>query len=115
MLRENMTPENCMGFHVLDEKTFYPIYGTEWERLFDANCTAESLQQSNDSILVHFWNKLSSCQPILKDFKNETLVKMYRDQITRIKNIRKPIGETAYGVIAKKNCPRAYESSGDLF
>lgn len=113
--REDITPENCMGFHALPTEIFYPIYGTEWERLFDASCTEETLQKSNRSILVHFWNKLSSWQPILKDFKNKTLVKMYKSKLTRILKIRKPIGETAYGVIAKANCPRAYAASGDLF
>ncbi|XP_055305832.1 lactosylceramide 4-alpha-galactosyltransferase-like [Sitodiplosis mosellana] len=110
-----MKPEICWRFNVLPEGAFYPIPYSQWERYFDARFTSEVLQKSNKSIAVHFWNRLSSQQPILKDFHNETLIKMYLDRLNKTEKNQIPIGKTAYGVIAKRNCPRAYDSSGDLF
>lgn len=110
-----MKPEICMGFYVLPEHVFYPIYGTKWERFFDASLTNESLQITNQSTAVHLWNSYSKYQPILKDFQNQTLVELYRERIMRNIKIGNPFGETAYGSIAKMNCPLAYASSGNLF
>lgn len=111
----DMKPEICWGFQVLHEHVFYPIYGTKWERFFDASSTNESLKMSNQSLAVHFWNAYSVWQPILKYFRNQTLLKKYRQQLNRNIKILNPFGETAYGAIAKMNCPKSFNSSGDLF
>lgn len=111
----DMNPDICWTFNALPEEVFYPIPYSRWERCFDANFTSEVLQKTNKSVAVHFWNRLSSQQIILKDFKNKTLVEMYRGMLNKNEKIQNSIGETAYGVIAKTNCPRAYAFSGDLF
>lgn len=110
-----MKPEICWGFNALPEQVFYPIYGTQWERFFDTKFTNESLKVSNQSAAVHFWNSYSIWQPILKDFNNQTLAERYRGRLTGNTKVHNPFGETAYRVIAEKNCPHAYNSSGDLF
>lgn len=110
-----MRSEICWGFNVLPADVFYPIHYSNWERCFDANFTSEVIKKSNKSIAVHFWNKLSSQQPILKDYTNKILVERYREKLNRNTNIQIPIGETAYEIIAKMNCPSAYANAGDLF
>ncbi|XP_055305820.1 lactosylceramide 4-alpha-galactosyltransferase-like isoform X2 [Sitodiplosis mosellana] len=109
----DMKPEICSDFNVLPRSFFYPIHYSSWKSYFDVNLTNVALDITKNSVVIHVWNKLSKQQTILKDFKNETLVKMYGEKMKR--KIEHPFGETAYGLIAKKNCPRAYSSSGDLF
>lgn len=108
-----MKPEICWGFHVLQKRVFYPIYWEDWKWLFDPNLLNETLRLTKDAVAVHFWNKLSSTTPIIKDFKNITISEMYKGKSAEIGN---PFGgETAYGFIAKANCPLVYNSSGDFF
>lgn len=109
----DMKPEICSGFNVLPPNVFYPIYHSHWTSYFDADVKEECLKATKNSVAIHVWNKLSSQQPILKDFQNQTLVEKYGNQMKQ--KITNPFGETAYGIIAKANCPRAYESSGELF
>ena len=82
-----MKPEICWGFNVLNETVFYPIHYSQWERCFDAQFTSEVLQRTNTSTAVHFWNRLSALQPILKDFHNSALVDMYRDKLNKTENL----------------------------
>lgn len=110
-----MKPEICWGFNVLPKRVLYPIYWQEWNWLFDPNLLNETLRITKDAVAVHFWNKLSSSTPILKNFKNKTMIEVYTEIMTKNSHISNPFGETAYGVIAKKHCPLVYSSSGDFF
>ncbi|XP_055305844.1 lactosylceramide 4-alpha-galactosyltransferase-like [Sitodiplosis mosellana] len=111
----DMKPEICEGFNVMPKEVFYPIHYSEWERYFDADHLTESMEKIKQSIAIHVWNKLSLHQPILKDFKNSTIIKKYGTMLTKSYKALNPYGETAYGAIAKMECPQAYGSSGDLF
>lgn len=99
----------------MPKEAFYPIYYSKWELYFDADRLVESLKRTENSIVIHVWNKFSSIQPILKDFRNQTLIKKYEDILTKSKMKLNPFGETAYAAIAKIKCPRVYATSGDLF
>lgn len=110
-----MKPEICWGFNILSEEVLYPINWEQWKWLFDPSLLNESLQLTKDAVVPHFYNHLSSQTVILKDFENKTLVEMYKEKLLQSKNIKNPFGETAYGAIAKLNCPLAYNSSGVLF
>lgn len=111
----DMKPEICGDFNVLPEKSFYPIYADRWNWFFDANLRDEALKQMNDSVAVHFWNTYSIRQSILREFKNKTLIEKYKEKLTKNKEVKNPFGESAYGAMAKKNCPKVYAASGDLF
>lgn len=109
----DINPEICWGFSALPKEVFYPIHYTQWTRYFDAAWTNASLERTKNAIAIHAWNRLSSKQPILKNFKNRTLILMYGKQMR--KKVFNPFGETAYGIVAKANCPMVYGESGDLF
>ncbi|XP_055305838.1 lactosylceramide 4-alpha-galactosyltransferase-like [Sitodiplosis mosellana] len=111
----DMKPEICDGFNVMPKEVFYPIHYLVWERYFDADHLAESMEKTKQSIAIHVWNKFSSHQPILKSYKNRTLIKKYGKMLMNRWKDLNPFGVTAYGAIAKKKCPRVYSSSGDLF
>lgn len=110
-----MKPKICLGFNVLSKEILYPIHWSEWEWLFDPSLLYESIQRTKYAVAVHFSNRLSSATPILKDFTNQTIVEWYKEKILKSTHIKDPIGETAYGAIARVNCPLAYNSSGIFF
>lgn len=111
----DIKPGMCADFHVLPKDVFYPIPNTKWEQYFDANVVNETLQRTNSSVVIDVWDEFSSKQPILKDFKNQTLVNLYEKRLNKSAMNLNPLGESAYGAIAKMNCPRAFELFGDLF
>lgn len=86
-----MNRERCHGFLVLEPSSVYAVNYNEWKRFFDENYTDYVLKLTNDSIAVHVWNKLSASQSI------------------RVGS------NTAYGLLAKDNCPKVYASCGDYF
>lgn len=88
----DMTSTKCWGFNVLPQSTFYAIPSKKWQMFFDSNATEDTLRLTNNSIAVHVWNKRSSTQ-----------------------HIRKKRMKTAYEIIASKNCPKAYQASGNDF
>lgn len=110
-----MNPRICWGFTVLSKEFLYPIYWTDWEQFFNPSTLNETLNITRDAVAVHFWNRLSSKVPILKEFKNETIIEAHKQLILQSTNIKNPIGETAYGAMAKANCPLAYNSSSIYF
>lgn len=87
-----MRPDKCGPFNVLPQKAFYAIESSDWEMFFDPNATQQTLQATEDSIIVHVWNKKSAQQ-----------------------NIQKTTVKTAYEIIASKNCPKVYLASGNEF
>lgn len=90
----SMKPEYCWGFKVFGPETFYAIYYPIWRHFFETNPTVvnSTLDKIKNSISIHVWNKLS---------KNEIIDK------------NKP--KTAYGIVAEKNCPKVFESTGRYF
>lgn len=88
----DMSPEKCWQFKVYPPDAFYAINSGDWQMFFDANSTQETLKLTNRSMIVHVWNKMSSNQ-----------------------SIRKTAAETAYEIIASKNCPRVFQASGEQF
>lgn len=87
-----MTPEHCWGFKVFPPEEFYPIHYHFWQRFFETNYTQKALELSEKSTAVHFWNSLSIGTKIQKSGP-----------------------ETAYGAIAAKHCPKAFEAAGEYF
>ncbi|XP_055296305.1 lactosylceramide 4-alpha-galactosyltransferase-like [Sitodiplosis mosellana] len=107
-----MKPEICWRFHVLPKRVLYPVNFLQWKRLFDPSQLNETLRITKDAVAVHFWNKLTSSTPILKNFKNKTAIEMYTEKMTKHSDISNPFGgETAYGFLAKTNCPLVYNAS----
>lgn len=87
-----MKPENCDGFKVFEQSAFYAVPWREWEKFMKPETVDEVLNATQNSVFIHVWNKYSIQQKI------------------------KRIGpKTAYGIVAKKNCPRVYRVSGDYF
>lgn len=86
-----MTSDRCHGFNVLPPSMCYAIYYRDWEMFFDAEKTPKVLEKLQDSVIAHFWNKLS---------------------IKR--NVRKGDG-SAYDVLAKKFCPAVYARIESVF
>lgn len=89
---EKMMPENCWGFKVFPPNEFYAIKWSLWAHFFNANYTAETLAATQNSTAIHVWNKFSHGQ-----------------------QIKKATPQTAYEVIAEKNCPKVFKASGDYF
>lgn len=110
-----MTPEICWQFHVLPKHVLYPVNFRKWQLLFDASQLNETLRITKDAVAVHFWNKLTSTTPILKDFKNKSAIEMYTEKMTKNSEIKNPFGETVYGFLAKTNCPLVFNASGEFF
>lgn len=100
------TSNDCFEFHVLSEMFFYPIHYSDWIRYFDVAKTTDVLKLVKQSVAIHFWNKLSKKQLIVKNSKDRISDQMYGENA---------FDETALGIIAKANCPLAYGSSGDTF
>lgn len=87
-----MTPAKCLGFEVFSRNAFYAIPSTSWQIFFNPNATQKTLRMTNNSVIVHVWNKLSSGKRIQKRQKM-----------------------SAYEIIASKNCPKVYETLGNYF
>lgn len=87
-----MTPDKCWGFTVYPQHLFYAIHSKSWQMFFDSNSRQETLKITNNSIIVHVWNKKSSH-----------------------KTIKRKIKKSAYEIIAQKNCPNVYHAAGDSF
>lgn len=82
---EEMQPENCWGFKLYPSKIFNAIYWQNWEQFFDSNenTIQNTLKEIEDSIGIHFWNKMSEGRKIQKN---------------------DPIN--VYKILAEENCPR---------
>lgn len=87
-----MTREKCRGFKVFAPSEFYVVPWSSWDKFFKPEFTNEVLQLTNNASFIHVWNGLSSRTAI-----------------------KKSDPDTAYGVIAKEYCPRAYQASGEYF
>ncbi|XP_037040179.1 lactosylceramide 4-alpha-galactosyltransferase-like isoform X2 [Bradysia coprophila] len=86
-----MTRARCKGFTVFPMSKVYAINFNYWPMFFEDNFSELTMDLTNDSIVVHVWNKLSSDK-------------------------RLPIGsQAAYTLLAAKYCPKVFKSSGDFF
>ena len=85
-----MNPQRCMGVRVFDSNAFYAVPWKQWNHFFDPAYFTETLRLTNQSYIIHVWNKLSQHQKI----KGTTSV---------------------YGYFAKQNCPKVYKAAGDNF
>lgn len=83
--------KNCQGFHVLKKSDCYPIHYDNWNLLMEDDKANQTMAKLRDSLVVHFWNKLS---------KN-----------TKIKtNSRAP-----YIQLARKFCPKVLATRKTFF
>ncbi|KAG5674234.1 hypothetical protein PVAND_004214 [Polypedilum vanderplanki] len=82
---------NCNGFHVLEDSLCYPVKGTKWELLFDEKIGNEIVELTKNSLVVHFWNKLSHMQKL------------------------KCESNAAYTQLARKFCPKTMSYCEDFF
>lgn len=82
--------EQCHGFKLLPINEFFPVAWKDWLWYFNSTFTQDALEASRDSTLIHVWND-------------------------RSKNERIEFGSnTAYELIAEKNCPIVYSTSDHL-
>lgn len=86
-----MTSKRCLGFKVYPLDAFYAVRWWNWEQFFKEEYSNDVLKLTNDSIIVHVWNKHSSNKSI------------------------KVGSKAAYAILAEKHCPRVYSSSGKYF
>lgn len=86
-----MTYEKCHGFQVFPTNTFYAIHYSKWTYFFEEKYLNESMKMTENSLLIHVWNKMSS----------ETKFKVGT--------------QAAYGVYAEKLCPKVYSSTKEYF
>lgn len=85
--RKLWTLEQCHGFRLQPIKEFFPVQWKDWLWYFDSTFTKDALAASENSTLIHVWND-------------------------RSKNTRVEFGtNTAYELIAEKNCPIVYSTS----
>lgn len=86
-----MNPESCQGMKVYSPNHFYAIPWRTWYWFFEPKYTKTVINVTENSPIIHVWNKLS-------------------------KEKKMTIGSnTAYEVIAKKNCPNVYDTSEKYF
>lgn len=88
---EMVEMKDCKGIHVLAENFCYPIAGVEWAKYFDETISKSIMRQVNQSIVVHFWNKLSHSTQLSVN------------------------SSAAYTQLARHYCPRVMNSCGDFF
>lgn len=86
-----MSKDQCLGFMVFPPSGFYAVPWPKWHYFFDPEKLEKTLEMTKDSIVIHVWNKHS--------FKRKLKVGT----------------KCGYGVIADKNCPKVYHSSGEYF
>lgn len=84
--KEMIKMEQCDGFHVLAQKTCYPVDWWHWKKLFDERYADNIMKMINGAMTIHLWNTLSKRKKI---------------------NIDK---DTAFNRIAQIYCPRVFES-----
>ncbi|XP_037960942.1 lactosylceramide 4-alpha-galactosyltransferase [Teleopsis dalmanni] len=81
----------CLGFNVFSREAFYAIPWVDWEAFFDETCLEDVEARTQQSYVLHFWNKHSKGK----------LVK---------------VGSNApYAKFAELNCPKAYAAAGEYF
>lgn len=86
-----MTAKRCHGFNLLPVSKCYEIPYQSWNLFFDPNENEDVLERLNDSLITHFWNKMS---------------------IER----RITVGDgSAYDILAKQYCPNVYSVLGKYF
>ncbi|KAG4074488.1 hypothetical protein HA402_015777 [Bradysia odoriphaga] len=86
-----MTRTRCKGFTVFPMNKVYAIDFNYWRLFFEEYFSERAMDLTENSIIVHVWNKLSSTK-------------------------RLPIGsKAAYTLLAAKYCPKVFQSSGDFF
>ncbi|XP_031632385.1 lactosylceramide 4-alpha-galactosyltransferase-like [Contarinia nasturtii] len=86
-----MSPQKCLGFKVYAPNTFYAVPWPKWDLFFDVDKLNQTIEMTKNSIAIHVWNKHSSKRRLKVGTK------------------------AAYGLIAEKNCPKVYVSSGEYF
>jgi lactosylceramide 4-alpha-galactosyltransferase len=82
---------DCDGFRVLDDEVCYPITGLQWQYMFDDSYGETVVNLTRNSVVVHFWNKLSHIQKL------------------------KCNSTSAYLRIAREFCPKTMEFCTDYF
>lgn len=84
--RNLMTSERCEGFRLYARDLFYAVAWKDFDWFFNPEMTDHTLALVNNSSVIHVWNDVS---------KNRTV----------------KIGDkAAYEVIARKYCPKVYNS-----
>lgn len=85
------TMHDCEGFHVLRREYCYPINYVNWRKLMREDDVENSMKKVRDSMVVHFWNKMSHTETINVDSK------------------------APYIQLARKFCPKVLETCRDFF
>lgn len=88
---DEMIPEQCEGFRVYSPRVFYPVPFWRSRSLFDTDKRNTVVKNVEESITVHFWNKITEQKKLKRD------------------------NSTAYTILAARNCPRVYFGSDDDF
>lgn len=83
--------KECEGFHVHPQKVCYPIPFQSWQHFMDEKFANDVMEKTRDSMVVHFWNKLSHVKKIKMD------------------------SNAAYIQLARKFCPITMENLRDFF
>lgn len=96
LCKTNVTKEiiakgNCEGFHVLPNKSCYPITGLSWAKFFNETLSKYVMQKVEEALVVHFWNNLSKHTQLSVN------------------------SSAAYVQLAKQFCPKVISSCGDFF
>lgn len=89
--KEMVAKAACDGFHLLPNKSCYPISGVSWAKFFNESSSDYAMERSSNAIVVHFWNNLS-------------------------KHSRLSVNSSAaYIQLAKLHCPEVISACGDYF
>lgn len=88
--RRLWSTERCNGFKLLPINTFFPVEWKDWNWYFNSTLTSKTLEAIKNSTLIHVWND--------------------RSKNTRLQ----PGSNTAYELVAEKNCPIVYSSSDHM-
>lgn len=88
---DEMTPDQCQGFRVYSPRVFYPVPYWRSRSLFDTAKRHTIVKNVEESITVHFWNKMTAQSKLKRD------------------------NSTAYTILASRHCPLSYFGSDDEF
>ncbi|XP_076764524.1 lactosylceramide 4-alpha-galactosyltransferase-like [Xylocopa sonorina] len=87
----DMTTIRCHGFKVFSPAVFYPVHYKKWKMYFETEGRNETMKRVEKAMAIHLWNKLSQFEDVHVD------------------------SDVPYSIIARKHCPKIFNSCEKIF
>lgn len=88
---QQMSAERCLQFHIYPQNQFYAIPKVAWDWFFKPDKLNRTLAMTKDSKVVHVWDEISNKRKLSAGI------------------------QTAYSVIANKQCPNVFLTLDENF